>query len=330
MASPTMADIADELGLSVSTVSRAINGTKVRESTRRAVLDYAARSGYQSSSQRDTDSMKPTKYVIGALLTNISDYYFNSLLSGVFSYCNAAGYSAWVSDLDGSLDAASVVGELCSQCDGLILIAPSMDDDAIRDLFDPASTILVSRTLEGFSSALVDERSGMFQAVRHLASLGHQRIAYLSCIGHSFTNNRRLESFREASSTFGLDSVVLGPFEPSRTGGINAADAILLEEGITGVIAFNDLMTVGALGRLQERGVSVPSEISMIGVDNSALGQALYPALTSVDVRHDLLGATAAQMLIRLLSGAEPAGSQAMLIPGTLIIRQSSGLVLAQ
>ena len=333
MSGITMTDIANELGLSVSTVSRALNGGQVRNSTRSAVLDYAARNAYDkiptAVAAKSTHSQrKQERLSIGVLVTDLGGYYFNDLLAGIFSYANASGFDVFISDIDGAAGRDDALTALRNRSDGLIVVSSRWSEQELAATFDPNTTVLVSRTCDGFSSAIVDDESGIEQCVCHLASFGHRRIAYLGAFEHSFTNRRRRESFERAVQRYNLEGVVLGPFEPLHTGGVNAADELLLDADVTGVVAFNDLMAAGVLGRLMERGKRVPEDISVIGVDDSVLASSMRPALTSVSIRHERLGTAAVRLLTQRLRGARSErGSQpkCVVVPEILMVRGSTG-----
>ena len=349
MGNLTMTDIANNLGLSVSTVSRAFNGGQVSDSTRSAILDYASRNAYAkmttaassssavaSAASVASPSVAPMprggrsheRLSIGVLVTDLGGYYFNDLLSGIFSYANAAGYDVFISDLDGAAGRDAALASIRRRCDGLIVVSSRWSEQELAESFDPNTTVLVSRTCDGFSSAIVDDEAGIEQSVCHLASFGHRRIAYLSAFEHSFTNRRRRESFERAIQQYELDGVVLGPFEPLHTGGVNAADELLLDGGITAVVAFNDLMAAGVMGRLMERGKRVPDDISVIGVDDSVLASSMRPTLTSVSIRHERLGTTAVRLLMQRLEGGRngrPAQPERIVVPEILLVRDSTG-----
>ncbi|TPF97101.1 hypothetical protein EP30_03920 [Bifidobacterium sp. UTCIF-39] len=329
MNSPTILDVAQEVGVSASTVSRALSGGKVKASTRRMVLEAAQRLGYKTADGDQGHSIN-RRGSIGLLTTDIQNFYTVDLFKSIIPEAQSAGYKVVVADINVALGRDQLIHDVRESTDGMVVAAARIEDDDIRRLFDPETTVLVSRQVEGFSSVVVDDFSGMFQSVRHLASLGHNRVAYLGGDDHSRSDKRRRQSFEDATGRFNMESLILGPFEPSFEGGVNAADALMMEEDVTAVIVYNDLMASGVLNRLIERGVDVPGEVSLIGVDNSMLAQVSRPKMTSVAMRQN-----DAQMALRmLLSMLEQRGSdgyvfspQTIGAPESLIVRDTTGPV---
>lgn len=331
MSEATIHDVARAAGVSAATVSRALNGGKVKDATRERVRKAAAELDYQPSTvARDLISGRSGSGNVGVLLTDVGNFYFTDVLKGLFSVAQAAGYRVFVADIDDVADRDALVASVCGASEGQVLVSPRMNDTELGR-FAPENTVLVNRELEGFSCVMNDDASGMLQAVRHLASLGHRRIAYASGAARSWTNRVRSETFGKACEQYGLESVVLGPFESSYAGGRNVADAVILEQGVTGVIAFNDLMASGLLSGLLERGVSVPGDMSLVGVDDSMLAQTLRPQLTSVGIRQERMGSLAMQMLLDMLDAKRDGAGyvpQKSVVPEILIPRNSTGVSL--
>lgn len=329
MSDATIHDVARAAGVSAATVSRALNGGKVKDATRERVRKAASELDYQPNTvARDLISGRSGSGNVGVLLTDVGNFYFTDVLKGLFSVAQAAGYRVFVADIDDVADRDSLVSSVCGASEGQILVAPRMSDEDLGR-FAPENTVLVSREYEGFSCVMNDDASGMMQAVRHLASLGHRRIAYASGAARSWSNQVRVETFCRACEQYGLQSVVLGPFEPSYAGGRNVADAVTLEQDVTGVIAFNDLMASGLLSGLLERGISVPGDISLVGVDDSMLSQTLRPQLTSVGIRQERVGSLAMQMLLDMLDAKRDGAGympQKSVVPEILIARNSTGV----
>lgn len=331
MGETTIHDVARKAGVSAATVSRALNGGLVKVQTRERVKAVARSMGYTSnSSSRKTSGLRSES--IGILVTDIVNFYFADLLKGLFSVAQQSNCRMVIDDLNAS-DANGVIDRMVSGTVGQIVIAPRLDDDLLRQRFSPVNTVFVSKRLDGYVTACADDRAGMAQAVRHLASLGHKCVAYVGGSEHSWTNTQRIEAFVDSAEQYGLESMVLGPFEPSYGGGVNACDAVMLEHDLTGIIVFNDLMAAGLLSSLQERGLRVPDDLSLVGIDNSVLSKAVRPNLTTVDVRQERLGAAAMRILMDMLHRPDMKGNEGgsdtnpsgLMIPEILLTRDSTG-----
>lgn len=324
---PTLQDVAAEAGVSVSTASRALSGGKVKAATKRVVLEVARQIGYKT----DLDDDLPTPGRTGniaLLATDIQNFYTVDLFRSVVLEAQAVGYRVFLADINITLGRDQLIRGILDSSDGVLVAAPRIGDDDIRRLFDPKTTVLVSRRVDGFSSVAMDDSSGMFQAVRHLASLGHGRVAYLGGDDRSRADARRRQGFEDATEKLGMESLVLGPFEPSFEGGVNAADALMMEDDVTAVIAYNDLMASGVLNRLLERGVKVPEQVSLVGFDNSMLAQVSRPKMTSVALREND-SRTALRMLMTMLerNGSDDYefAPETVSAAESLIVRESTG-----
>ncbi|MBT1180639.1 LacI family DNA-binding transcriptional regulator [Bifidobacterium sp. CP2] len=336
MSEATITDVAKAAGVAASTVSRALNGGNVKAETRERIIQFARQMGYRNG----TVAAAPvpsgdgnSRGNIAVLVTDIGNYYFTDIFKGLFSVAQNAKYRLFVTDIDVSTDRGETIQSVIGASEGQLLVSPRLSDAELRRYCDPATTVFTNRQVEGYSCVGIDDASGILQAVRHLASLGHRTIAYVSGAGNSYANRVRCSTCVDAAKSFGMDCIVIGPFEPSYAGGVNAGDALLLEQGITGVVAFNDLVASGVMGRLQERGVDIPGEMSVIGVDDSVLSRVVRPQLTTIDVRQERMGALAMQMLINKIESLalgdddpEYREPRVELVPEILVTRESTGI----
>jgi DNA-binding LacI/PurR family transcriptional regulator len=136
---------------------------------------------------------------------------------------------------------------------------------------------MVNRKIEGLPYLAVDTPGGMRQAVRHLAVFGHQRIACLSGPRNSWINGQRWQALHEETRSLG----VLGAFAPTRQGGCETADSVVLEQ-VTAAISYNDPIALGVLQRLRTTGVRVPEYLSLIGCDDIFGADLTVPGLTTI------------------------------------------------
>jgi DNA-binding LacI/PurR family transcriptional regulator len=175
----------------------------------------------------------------------------------------------------------------------------------------------------------MDSAGGMRQVVEHLVALGHRRCAYLAGPRNSWSNRERRRGLRTAPRR-GLEVVELGPFAPRFEAGMHAAD-LALAEGVTAILAYNDLMAFGVLTRLNDRQVDVPGEVSVVGFDDIAMAAMCTPPLTTVAMPTEQAGRTAVDLLITLLGsppGSDGDGRRAL--PTQLIVRGSTSTAHAR
>jgi LacI family transcriptional regulator len=180
------------------------------------------------------------------------------------------------------------------------------------------------------AAVTVDNMGGTRAVVRHLVALGHKSVAFIAGPPHNADAGARLRGYRAAMRVAGLTVsdalVVQGDF--TEEGGWRAARELIARRGArpTALFAANDAMAVGALLALREASVDVPAEVSVVGFDDIPIARYVTPALTTVRVAIDVLGARAAALLFRALADPMMRGdAHREVIPAELIVRNSSG-----
>jgi DNA-binding LacI/PurR family transcriptional regulator len=167
----------------------------------------------------------------------------------------------------------------------------------------------------------------MQQAVEHLHALGHRHICYLNGPRRSWSNTERQRAIRSLCGQLEMELNEFGPFEAQVQSGVHAAD-LVIASGATGVIAYDDLVALGVMARLHERGVRVGEEVSVIGIDDSPMSAMAYPTLTSVHVPGAEAGVAAVDKLLALIDhGPSETRSAVTRLEGRLIVRSSTGPV---
>lgn len=320
----TIRDVAKAAGVSIATVSRALSKPgQVAEETRLHVLKNARELGYHpNTAARGLSSGRTGS--IGLVVPDLENPYFGSVAKGVQERARAQGYSVLIadSDEDAGLE-AEIVRTLARQVDGIILCSARGTEATIRSLSRDIRVVLVNRHVEGLPSISGDNAGGMRQLVGHLVALGHRSIAYAGGPATSWTNKVRGDALAEIlAANAELDLVDLGNFPPSYSGGMQAGDVALASRA-TATITFNDLMAVGLLERLRQRGASVPADMSVAGFDNIPAAAMAWPGLTTVDCPRVHMGRAGVDLLLDAVLGRD-AGSEPD-VGAELIIRPSTG-----
>ncbi|MGW6303886.1 LacI family DNA-binding transcriptional regulator [Streptomyces niveus] len=332
----TIRDVGTAAGVSTSTVSRVLNGTaKVDASLARRVQDAVADLGYRPNAAAQ-GLARGEAGAIGVLVPDLANPYFPDILKAVSRA--ARGYGRRVMIMESDEDAASeydLALDLMRSCDGVLLCSTRMDRASLAELaLHSRPMVLVNRMAPGLStpSVSVDFYGGMALVCGHLTQLGHRRALYLSGPETSWANAERIRAF-DAAAAFGLDVTIVPCGTTSRHGhqAVTAlADSGSLSDsdpgfhsGATAIVAYNDLVALGAMAALEERGITVPTGMSVIGCDDLALDTQLSPGrLTTVSGARNQLGKTAVDTL-ELLMTAEFDGEPS-LIPMNLILRDTS------
>jgi DNA-binding LacI/PurR family transcriptional regulator len=318
MSTRTLADVARRAGVSVSTASRALaGGAVVAEGTRERVRRAAAEVGYEPNlAARQLVTGRGQS--IALVLPDLANPFYAGVAKGLQQRVRAEGLVAVVADTDEEAEAeAAVLAQLGPVAGRVVLASPRLDDDAVRTLAERTRLVLVNRFVDGLAAVTGDNEDGVRQALRHLHALGHRRVGYAGGPPSSWSDAARRRGL--ALTTDGPEVVDLGAFRPGPAGGLAAADEALAR-GVTAVLAFNDQLALGILGRLADRGVGVPDRLSVVGFDDIPVARLLAPSLTSVSVPAAELGRVAVELL--LAPGPPAPGLRTL--PVELAVRRST------
>jgi DNA-binding LacI/PurR family transcriptional regulator len=327
--SVTISDVAAHCGVAASTVSRALTRPgRVSETTRLRVVAAAEELGYQPN-PRARSLLSGRTETIALLIPDITNPFFFDVIRGTQQQSAAAGYSQLLVDTEESADVeARHISGLGKSVDGLILAASRLPDAELERAAATIPLVALNRSTPGVSTVLIDSAGGTVQAVEHLASLGHRRLAYAGGPTSSWSNGRRWRAVRSSAQRLGLSAVRLGPFTPFVHSGAAAADAAV-HAGATAVLAFNDLLAIGILKRLAERGLRVPADVSVVGCDDIFGADFCHPTLTTLTAPIERAGRVATDMLLDLLGrGTGRVASRVQeRLPTHLTVRGSTGPV---
>lgn len=296
----TLADVARHVGLSAATVSRAISAPgRVNAATRERVLTAAQELGYvHPGNARPAPAGRSS---LGLIVPDIVNPFFPPIIKAVQSRAAARGRTVLIADIDEHPhDELRRATEMMDQVDGLIVVSARTPDDRLDRLLALQPLVFVNRSHAGATSVLIEENAGIREAVEHLSALGHRTICYLNGPRRSWSNGQRQRAVRDAARDAGLELLEFGPFEPQIQAGVRAAD-LVAASAATAVIAYDDMIALGVMTRLNERGIKIGEELSVIGVDDSLMSGMAYPTLTSIHVPGAEAGMTAVDLLIDLV-----------------------------
>jgi DNA-binding LacI/PurR family transcriptional regulator len=317
-------DVALRANVSAATVSRAFAAPDlVRQETLEHVLAVAEELHYRPS--RAARSLTTGKTGnIGVIVPDLGNPFFPAILKGSQARAREADYAVFLADSDESPRLEiELVRAMARQVDGVVICSSRLSEAQLQQLRRDTTLVLLNRRVRGASDVLLDSAGGMRQAVEHLVALGHRRISFISGPAGSWSNRERRRGLRAGARGRSLDVIEFGPFAPSFEAGQHAADLAVAAD-VTAVIAYNDLMALGVLSRLADRGVSVPDEISVVGFDNISMAGMSTPALTTVALPLEQAGRVAIELLLEQL--AHPgAGTHEESLPAQLIVRPSTG-----
>ncbi len=322
----TIRDVAARAGVSVATVSRALNNTDVvREETSRSVLDAAKALRYVANTAARSLSVR-RMHTVGVLLPDVHGQFFSEVIRGADAAARAAGFhllvSGWHSD---STEMFEVIQTMRGRVDGLLLMAPNLSLSSLREeMAFNLPLVLLNSNDRKHAAVTIDNYGGAGTMMRHLASLGHKRIGFLKGPSHNVDAWERLRGYRHAMRKAGAaeNAVELNGDFTEESG--RAAARTLLERGSlpTALFAANDSMAIGLISELTQSGVDVPGDIAVAGFDDIAVARYITPALTTMHVDISNLGARAFALLLTALQDGI---AHHELISTSLVVRTSCG-----
>ncbi len=324
-ARPTITDVARAAGVSVSTVSRVINGkSEVSRAAEEAVRRAMAEVGFTVSPVARSLVGAQTR-LIGLHARSLGEDYVSTILRGVAQAAEDAGYGLLL--FGGSTDTENPAAALVrTMPDGLLIISPVLDEEQATWPADRPVVVIEPRA-DGVAGIMADNRVGAAEAVRALIALGHRRIAMITG-KPGFTSSRdRIVGYRDALAEAGIpfDPDLVAPGWNDRDSGLAAARQLLaLPDRPTAIFASNDLEAVGALTAARELGIPVPDALSVIGFDDSPAALHTAPPLATVHQPLAEMGRRAVAMLVDWIAGQPPA-EPLLVLPTHLVMRDSAG-----
>lgn len=319
-------DVARVAGVSVSTVSRALSKPDgVAPHTLAKVLGAARSMGYLPNVAAQ-GLITGRMMTIGLIVPDIENPFFSSVTKGVQARARAAGYGVIVADSDEDpSQEAGMVREMARRVDGVLLCSPRAPDAVLVELTAESTIVLVNRECADIPSVRLNNLEGVRQAMVHLRALGHRTIAYVGGPSTSWSNKERIAAATAVAAEHADTELIdLGSFQPYVSGGFAAAD-LVIASGATAVLAYNDLIAYGLLERFRARGVVVPDDISVVGVDNIPMSELTSPPLTSVGIPLVNCGRAAVDVLLGILAAPSAQGGHHHDLSFQLVVRGSTG-----
>jgi LacI family repressor for deo operon, udp, cdd, tsx, nupC, and nupG len=326
---PKIKDIAEKLGVSAATVSRALTGTGlVAEPTLSRIRDAARALNYRPNvSARNLRTRRSMAVLL--VVRDVGNPFYLDILKGVEATARAAGYSVLMGNTENDPDRETEYFDMLrdGHADGMILMTgklpskPGYLDDFPSNLPVVVALEVIENT--SFPHVQVNNVAAAREAVRHLIGLGHRRIAHISGPVPEIMSLRRREGYRAAMVEAGL--AIPAGYEPRgdyllHTGQDACRALFALREPPTAIFVANDEMAFGAIHELRRLGRDVPGDVSVVGFDDLYLSEAFYPPLTTVNQPRADIGREAMTMLLGMLSG-ESVPQTPLVMPTTLRIR---------
>ncbi|OOG57911.1 LacI family DNA-binding transcriptional regulator [Rhodanobacter sp. C03] len=336
MAATTIKDVAREAGVSVASVSRALNGGGgVTAETGQRIREVANRLRYVPHAAARTLITRRT-HTIGALLPDLHGEFFSELIRGIDLAARTRGLHLLVSSShDGLEDAAAALRAMQGRVDGMLILSARVDAAFLHaNLSAAVPAVLLNSAVKSsaYSVLNIDNHGGACAMVRHLLDAGHTRIAHIAGPAGNFDAQQREQGYREAMAAGAPNeprNVIAGDF--SEESGYRAGQQLLAQKTRPhAVFAANDMMAVGCLYAFREAGVNVPRDIALAGFDDIPIARYVTPTLSTVRVRIAELGRSALEHLAERLESTEQPPTSAQTLGCEIVVRESCGANLTK
>jgi DNA-binding LacI/PurR family transcriptional regulator len=319
---PTIYDVARRAGVSKSLVSLVLQSApQVSDRRRQAVLAAIADLGYRPSTA--ATSLAGRTRSIGVAIDDFENLWFVDLLRGMREVLDESGHTVSVADrhLNAHLDRDPVDAFLSMRVEGIVLgresSGPAVDFGSVPVVVAGAREVVPADA----DCVANDDAEGARLATQHLLDLGHRAVGHLTGAGGIAALRRA--SYQATMAQAGHAPVVTGSGGTTEEDGYVAMrDLLDACPDVTGVFAANDVMLLGALAALRERGLAVPDDVSVVGYDNSPLAASRYLALTTIDDRSVDVGVHAARAILARQADPDRTPSQVLLSPA--LVRRGS------
>jgi LacI family transcriptional regulator len=327
-ARPTLGDVARAAGVSAASASRALNRRGQSAETTGRVLMVADRLGYAPNASARSLRLRRTQQ-IGLAVPDISNPVYTDLMKAVADVVEAAGYRLVLHSTAGrrAYDEDVVRTIFDQHVDGLILVSlrgGARVAQAVKHSRSPVVLVGESVRVASVDTVRIDSTAAARMAVEHLVEAGRLRIGLLGADGDSPAGAARLRGYKDALLAAGLrpSRAYVGEGDFSMASGADGAPR-LARAGVDALLCANDLVAIGALKALQLDGYEVPTDVAIVGIDDTFLATLTTPSITTVSLRTRERGRQAARLLLARLADRDKPVERVSFQP-ELVVRASS------
>jgi len=331
----TLKDVARFAGMSSATVSRVLRSSgPTSAETRSQVMAAIEAVGYQKGTGEKPAGGKPYP-LVALMISDIMNPFFPEIVRGVEDEAIQSGYGLLLYNTaeDSGLELKLIQQMMAWKVTGIIFCSARVASQNLVSLYENTGLplVLINRRVDHpkIPAIVIDFKAATTQATQHLLNLGHTRIAYLGGLPGSETSMKRCEGIQTALARAGLalrPEWCIHNF-PNVEGGFQGMSALLAQSGAllpTAVIAYNDMIAIGAMNAIRAYPLRVPEDISVVGFDGISLAAYTNPPLTTINQPKFQMGSLAMRMLHAMIQGQAMPGGGYMLMESPLIIRAST------
>lgn len=331
----TIKDIAKAIGVSISTVSRALQDKpEISEETKKVVREMAKKMQYRPNSMAVALKTQKT-YSIGVVVPQIVSAFYASVAKGIEQVANDLGYQVFVSSSneDKEKEKKNVFGFLDHRVDGMI-VSLSKATDSFNHIHhienNNVPLVLFDRTSKEINvpKVVANDADAAYMVVSHLFNKGAKRIALVTGPEHMLIGRNRYRGYKAAliNNNIDVDNDIVIRCNLTVEDAKKATEKLLsLPNPPDAIFGINDEVAIGALFAIKEKGLKIPEEVMVVGFSNSNRSRYMEPSLTTMDQNPEKIGSLAAKLLFEQINGKSGFGAtKEIIVPSTLIIRTSS------
>lgn len=327
-------NVAKLAGVSVATVSRVLNGDEVvKEKTKTKVLDAIKKLNYKPNrvAQRLRTTRKTSK-LVGLLIPDIQNPFYVDVIRGIEEYAYANNAAVIIGNFSQDEKKEKLYLDILKSesVDGFVVAPSNEKDQYVKQLIqDGFPIVCIDRGLKDVDVDLVkvDNQQGVFKAIEHLIKLGHKRIGFVVGNPSIPTSQERLDGYHQAMKQYGIEidpTLLLGEKSDYESGTRLTARLLDLENPPTAIFTGNNLLTLGALEVINQRGQRIPEDVAIIGFDDVYWANSLNPPLTAVRQPGFEIGKKAMELLMQRIQSPD-AATLDVIFKTELMVRKSCG-----
>lgn len=322
----TIKDIAKETGLGLATISSYLNGGNVREKNRVKIEQAIEKLDFEVNEVARGLKTNRTK-MIGIILPELNNIFFAEIITELEDVLRGQGYAAMICDCrtDEKREEEAIEFLKRRRVDGMIIIPTGKNGSCLQEFMSAGKpVVMIDRRLRHVhcDTVLVDNRGAAEDAIRRLLDAGHQKIGMIAGAEEVYTAEERFQGYCGALAKAGIlaeDSLIVRGDYTIRGGSRGIKELVERNPGMTAVFISNYEMTLGAMIELNELGIRIPEEMSVIGFDNIEFAKACIPRLSIVTQPTKELGRRAAELMLERLEEKGQAEFETVRLPTSFV-----------
>ena len=327
-----MKDLAQELGVSIATVSRALRSSpEIGQDMQTKVKELAKRLNYRPNPFAQS-LRKEAPRVIGVVVPNLVTHYYAAVLDGIEDEARKEGYSVISANTheDTDTEIRAIDNFISLHVEGIIACLSQNTTDYSH--FEEISKMGIPLVFFGrtcltdrFSSVTANGDEAAYQATQHLIDTGSRRIAFIGGPNHLDMVRRRKHGYLEAlrENRIPIDRTLVACEKIDYQWALEATTRLLEQEnGPDAILAFNDIITFAAFTAIKQKGLRIPEDVALIGFTDDVHAQYVTPRLSAIEDQSHLMGKTACQLLLKTINGDPKIYRE--IVPQKLVIRDTS------